>query len=95
MMRVKALQMISGLEVPVCCNCGCDYFPFLEINHIHGGGNKEYKVLKGENVYALVLRGKRKKEDLNILCRVCNSLHFLEMKDKNASKNFKISWLKA
>jgi len=67
-----------------CVNCGCDDTRFLEINHIKGGGWKERRSLKKKDpnvsidFVLLIQRGKRDVEDLNLLCRVCNSIDHLE-----------------
>ena len=63
-----------------CANCGCDDTRFLEVNHIKGGGIKEHKK-RGDGVHNMILvirSGKRGTEDLNLLCRACNSLDHLE-----------------
>ena len=66
-----------------CANCGCDDPRFLEINHIKGGGNQEHKK-RGKNVtrnmILLIYLKKRGIEDLNILCKICNALDYLERK---------------
>jgi len=67
-----------------CAMCGCDDTRFLEINHIIGGGRKEQKGLKKKdhnistNFVMLIHKGKRGVEDLNLLCRICNSIDHLE-----------------
>ena len=67
-----------------CAMCGCDDTRFLEVNHIKGGGRKEQKGLKKKdhnistNFVMLIHKGKRGVEDLNLLCRVCNSIDHLE-----------------
>jgi len=62
-----------------CAMCGCDDTRFLEVNHIKGGGNKEHKNPKeSRNMILLIHNGKRGVEDLNLLCRACNSLDHLE-----------------
>ncbi len=67
-----------------CAICGCDDTRFLEINHIKGGGRKEQKTFKSEkhietqNMILLIHLGKRDIEDLNLLCRACNSVDHLE-----------------
>jgi len=64
---------------PVCANCGCDDIRLLEINHINGGGNKELLKGKGSNSFAWdIYMGRRKTDDLNLLCRPCNALDHLE-----------------
>jgi hypothetical protein len=64
-----------------CVNCGCDKTEFLEINHKYGGGAKEYK--HGNNnksFYSKILSGERSIDDLELLCKPCNGLHYLELK---------------
>jgi len=67
-----------------CAMCGCGDIRLLEINHIKGGGNKEQQRLKktdhnlSQNFIMLIHNGKRGTEDLNLLCRVCNSIDHLE-----------------
>jgi len=62
-----------------CAMCGCDDTRFLEVNHIKGGGNKEHQNPKvTRNMILLIYNGKRGVEDLNLLCRACNSLDHLE-----------------
>ena len=34
----------------------------------------------------------RKTDDLEILCRVCNAVDFLERKNNNQAKRFRINW---
>ncbi len=64
--------------------CGCDDTRFLEVNHIKGGGRKEQQGFKDEghassqNIIMLIHKGKRGVEDLNLLCRICNSIDHLE-----------------
>jgi len=67
-----------------CAICGCDDTRFLEVNHIKGGGAKERDGYKkdghdfGNNMILHIYRGKRGLDDLNLLCRACNSLDHLE-----------------
>jgi len=63
-----------------CAMCGCDDTRFLEVNHINGGGIKEHNK-RGDgnhNMILLIYSGKRGIENLNLLCRACNSLDHLE-----------------
>ena len=81
--RIAARNIISDNELR-CVRCGCDDFRFLEINHKNGGGRMEVK--KEKNLRSALCRriisGKRKPNDLEILCRPCNHIHFLEKKYK-------------
>jgi len=67
-----------------CAMCGCDDTRFLEVNHIKGGGVKEREGYKdgghklSHNMILLIHNGKRNLEDLNLLCRACNSIDHLE-----------------
>jgi len=67
-----------------CAMCGCDDTRFLEVNHIQGGGVKERRGYKdgghklSHNMILLIHYGKRGLEDLNLLCRACNSIDHLE-----------------
>jgi len=63
-----------------CAVCGCDDTRFLEINHIKGGGNKDRRRPRNEtkNMILLIHLGKRGIEDLNLLCRACNSVDHLQ-----------------
>jgi 5-methylcytosine-specific restriction endonuclease McrA len=70
----SVVQMLGGK----CIDCGCKILKALEINHIHGGGRKEERK-RGRKSYLLdIYKGRRKTNDLNILCRVCNNKHYLE-----------------
>ena len=78
--RIKLLNIISDSNV-CCIKCGCDDIRLLEINHKNGGGNKELQ--KGKQsirFYDDILEGIRKTDDLELLCRICNNRHYLELK---------------
>ena len=78
--RIKLLNIVSNNNI-VCVRCGCNDIRLLEINHKNGGGCKELK--NGERVhqfYQSILKGERKTDDLELLCKVCNSWHALELK---------------
>lgn len=76
--RLIAFQIISNLEIPKCSNCACEYLPMLEINHKNGGGNIEG--LRGINLYVKIINGKRKTDDLEVTCKVCNIIHYVKLK---------------
>lgn len=81
--------MLVGRAVIACVRCGCDRLELLEINHINGGGGKELKGT-GHKFYRDIALMRRTVEDLELLCRPCNSIHFLEM--KHGPLPFKITW---
>lgn len=78
----KVVFNIISHNNPVCENCGCDDFRLLEINHKNGGGTKDlgrYGRRTNQFVWD-IYKGIRKIDDLNLLCRVCNAKHYLELK---------------
>ena len=88
-MRKVIFNIVSDNN-PVCENCGCDDPNLLEINHKNGGGTKEIRQ-KGRSFLQDIYSG-RKTDDLNLLCKVCNALHYLEL--KNGKLPFKVTWIK-
>ena len=77
--RVFALKKI-GFGVIVCVRCGCNDERLLEVNHKNGGGSQEHKKSIYSNFIHAIAVGRRKTEDLEILCRPCNAIHYLEKK---------------
>jgi predicted nucleic-acid-binding Zn-ribbon protein len=73
-LRNRTLIFLGGK----CVKCGCTDLDALEINHIDGGGSKD-KYAKGrrKQYYLDILSGRRKSDDLNIMCKVCNAWHCL------------------
>ena len=84
----KAMEMVDGA---FCNRCGCDELDFLEFNHIEGGGCIEWRENMGVAMIDRVIAG-RETDDLEILCRICNAVDFLERKNNKQAKRFKISW---
>ncbi|MCH8324664.1 MAG: hypothetical protein IH813_06150 [Thaumarchaeota archaeon] len=79
------LETLAKVDPAIkCAMCGCDDTRFLEVNHIKGGGVKERIAYRNEkhneshNMILLIHTGKRGLEDLNLLCRACNSIDHLE-----------------
>lgn len=80
LIRIKTLSLInSDLS---CARCGCNDIRFLEINHKNGGGGIEQKNhMSWGHVFNLkIINGERDVSDLELLCRPCNHIHFLEIK---------------
>jgi 5-methylcytosine-specific restriction endonuclease McrA/DNA-directed RNA polymerase subunit RPC12/RpoP len=92
--RRKRIFFIIGQKIPpVCARCGCDDSRLLEINHKNGGGGKE--TLNGKSskkFYDDIAKGRRKTDDLELLCKPCNSVHALELKYGQLS--FEVKWNK-
>ena len=74
-LRMKAFEQLGGAR---CCNCGCDIFTILEINHVNGGGRVELKIKQSRQLYRDIARGCVDVTEYNVLCRVCNALHYVE-----------------
>lgn len=87
-LRRKALGKIGLL---CCVNCGCEKYELLEINHISGNGYEERKIKQTARFYSDIITGKRNTNDLNILCRPCNSIHYLEL--LHGKLPYRIEWL--
>lgn len=77
--RLQALRMIAGTDKLQCIRCGCDDVRLLEINHKNGGGVKDQENRGGSNgISQAIVSGRRGVEDLEILCRPCNAIDYLE-----------------
>lgn len=76
-LKTRVYDYLGGA---VCIRCGCSDSRILEINHIHGGGSKELKLLGGgTQLQRNILKDKRK-DEFEVLCRVCNAAHYCELK---------------
>lgn len=76
--RKRAL-MIVGRGLISCVRCQCDRLELIEINHKNGGGSKELRGL-GHKWHRMIARLERHVDDLELLCKPCNSVHALELK---------------
>jgi hypothetical protein len=90
--RLNALQKIAGDSIISCCNCGCIDLRVLEINHKEGNGSKELRSIGNRKLYLLIERGERPVDDLDIRCRVCNNLAYIESKFPDIVGLFKITF---
>ena len=91
--KIRAMETVGGA---ICNRCGCDELDYLEFNHKNGGGAKEFREnskIKGYlGMTDQLLTGKRIGNDIEILCRVCNALEFLERKSDKSKGRFTIIW---
>lgn len=82
-----------------CAECGCPEITFklpnskkeqriLELNHLHGGGQLDLNS-NVQKYYQLVV-GERKWEDYNLLCKVCNTAHYV--REIAGIKGHKVIW---
>ena len=79
--RKKILQKIN--RHLKCERCNCDDWRFLEINHKDGYGEKDRRVFgRGASFLSKINCGQRSTDDLELLCRPCNAIHYLELKYK-------------
>lgn len=76
--KLRAFQIVSGMKLPRCGSCGCEDLRILEIDHVNGGGTKELKALSPRMFRRAIIRGERKTDDLQILCKVCNVRKYVE-----------------
>lgn len=79
LLKKRLFFAISGTINAKCVRCGCDDWRLLEVNHKNGGGRKELGIHSHAFQWAVVM-GRRKTDDLEILCRPCNAIHYLERK---------------
>jgi len=77
-LKKRAYFKICGSVFPCCVRCGCDDVRLLEVNHKVpcGKGNRR----AGQNLLCDVVSGKLPVDNLEILCRPCNAIHWLEYK---------------
>lgn len=87
--KIKAMNLVGGA---VCRNCGCDVLHALEFNHINGNGTQEYRDTNRKPIVDRVLTSKRATDDLEILCRVCNALDYIERKVPETKGKFTVTW---
>lgn len=72
--RERAMEKLGGRK---CVGCGCNRFEVLEINHILGGGREELKNSQNRQLYRAIINDKVNLTEYNVLCRVCNALHYV------------------
>ena len=74
--KMRVLQKLGGAK---CVYCGCDEVRILEVNHKNGDGHHEKTYLwSGSGFYGAILSGKRKTDDLEVCCKVCNTMHYVK-----------------
>jgi hypothetical protein len=86
-LRSKALDVVGRGKVE-CVRCGCNKKEILEINHKNCDGKKKDR--HSQRMFRKIIHGEREIDDLEILCRICNILHYVEF--KNGPQPFKVNW---
>ena len=63
-----------------CQLCGISDMKVLQIDHIHGGGNYQRKILTGDKGYQFILKEvKSGSDNYRILCANCNLLEAIKL----------------
>jgi hypothetical protein len=91
------MEICGGVK---CVYCGCSDIRLLEVNHKNGGGNQErYGTRKrkremgqGYSFYLDIIMGRRKTDDLEVVCKPNNSVHYLELIYPDVKGHFKVIW---
>ena len=90
-LRLRVLLLVGKGQMQ-CTKCGCNKPGLLEINHINGGGSKEYHAAGGSGgMYRAIANLEPLTEDLELLCKVCNARHYLEL--RHGALPYAIRWL--
>lgn len=85
--KLEALKIVGKNSI-FCVSCNCDKIDFLEINHKNSDG---YKLKEsGSHLYHRIVKGDREIDDLDLRCKLCNNLHYLEF--KFGKQPYKILW---
>lgn len=67
--RLAALELLGGK----CVKCGINDWRVLQVDHINGGGNREYlKTGYGARFHRKLIDGILHREDYQLLCANCN-----------------------
>jgi hypothetical protein len=86
--RLSVLTIV-GRGVIKCVNCGCTNPRFIEINHKNGGGIKDIRPDPMKFYYS-IKKLERHIDDLELTCRICNTLHYMEL--LHGKLPYKIIW---
>jgi hypothetical protein len=88
--RLK-LAVLTRLGGPRCVRCGCTDIRLLDVNHI-GGVNANEDRRHGTRFYEAILSGVVSSAGLNVLCRPCNILDYVERKWPELAGTYALSW---
>lgn len=87
--KIKAMELVGGA---VCARCGCTELHALEFNHINGSGAREYRDNNNRAMMDMLLTFNREPDDLEVLCRPCNAVDFIERKIPDMKGSFEVVW---
>jgi hypothetical protein len=85
--RERAIDILGGRR---CAECGCDEFALLEVNHVNGGGRAASKTRQNRQLYRDIVKGEVEISDYNVLCRICNALHYV--REILGIKGHQVTW---
>lgn len=88
--KLGSMRMVSKSTIPKCIYCKCDDLRILQINHKNLGGTRERKNNKLTHLYRDIYCGRRKTDDLEVTCIVCNMKHYAE---KKFGLHFKVEFI--
>jgi len=74
-LRYDAMKKIAK-GMPQCVNCGCNDIAILEVNHIERNVTEQER-RNSRRFYIDIISGARPTIDLEILCKLCNWLHYM------------------
>ena len=74
-LRCQAIEKLGNK----CVYCGCDIFEALEINHVNGDGRQAW-LETGTSPMHRQIRDGEYPHEVELTCRVCNSVHYLKLK---------------
>ena len=69
--RLKAMQMVSGQDVPSCACCGEDQQDFLTFDHVDNNGSAHRKEVSTSSMASMIIRGVVEYK-MQVLCQNCN-----------------------
>ena len=70
-----------------CVECGNTDMRVFQINHVNGGGSKEYRSRGVEPVYRDIIL-KNRRTDVNLMCANCNLIYEYKRNGRNTRKGF-------
>lgn len=88
--RRRVLEIVGRGHIQ-CKRCGCNDIRVLEINHVNADGRSE---TSGRSAIFVnkILNGSRSVDDLEILCKPCNSIHYIEHKYPDLEGRLIVVW---
>ena len=70
--RISTKKSIIDFYGGSCIRCGFTDWRALQIDHINGGGHKELEIRSSNQIYKMIINGKLRKGDYQLLCANCN-----------------------